>query len=367
MDQMAREIAEGPDAVVATLLGCEAIRGRLDEVLAARRRVVVVATGASLAMARAAAPAWRRGLPQGVGLVIRQSTETALGGVDGWSFEASDLVVAVSQSGTSPETLAAADCARDAGVPVVAVTAHAESQLAERAVILVALRSGEERDASTKSALATLAALLALAGAIPTDEQYLGALDARLRSVVEDRSALDPAGRVMADARRSWFLAFGTGLGIAEAAQLLWHEKVARPATAATPSEFRHGLIEAFGPSDAVVLIDVDAAEPRRGAYLDRLRDEVSALRGAFVDVVPDLVQPPGSGRRNAISIDAPDDGAAALEATLRIQQLAHATAVLAGTYRDGFAVLRRTVLPASDIFESAGSVDVDPVVGAAD
>ena len=349
---MAREIAEGPDAVVATLIGCEVIRARFADALASRRRVVVIATGASLAMSRAAAPAWRRGLPHGVELAIRQSTEAAIGGLDGRSFEASDVVVAVSQSGTSPETVAAAHAALAAGALVVAITAHAESPLAKRAGIVVSLRSGEERDAATKSALATLAALLSLAGALPSDEGDVPLLGARLRSVARDESAVDPAGRILADARRVWFLGFGAGVGLSEAGQLLWHEKVGRIATAATPSEFRHGLTEAFGAEDAVVLIDVDAAEPRRGAYLDRLREEVTALGGALVEVAPARAQPRNDVQRRVISIEAPDDVAGALEATMRIQQLIHVTAMLAGSYRDGFTVLRHTVRPASDIFD---------------
>jgi hypothetical protein len=38
--------------------------------------------------------------------------------------------------------------------------------------------------------------------------------------------------------------------------------------------------------------------------------------------------------------------------ALLRIQQLAHETALAAGTYRDGFAVLRRIVVAADELFE---------------
>jgi fructoselysine-6-P-deglycase FrlB-like protein len=350
---MASEIAEGPEAVVATLAGCQPIHGPFADELASRHRIVLVATGASLAMSHAAAPAWRRHLPKKVELVVRQSTEAALGGIDGWSFEPTDLAVAVSQSGTSPETLAAARDARAAGAAVAAVTAHQESPLAEVATIPVSLACGEESDASTKSALSTLAALLALAGALPRGNEEAWRLGERLREVVRDDAAIAPAARILTGARRTWFLGFGTDLGIAEAAQLLWHEKVIRSATAATPSEFRHGLVEAFGPEDAVVLIDVDRPDARRSAYLDRVREEVSALGGTLNDVISSPTGATAQGSRTVIAIDAPDAGSAALEAMLRVQQLAHATALLAGTYRDGFAVLRRTVLPAKDLFRA--------------
>lgn len=340
-DQMAREIAEGPEAVAATLAELDGRRAEVARMLAAAGRIVVVATGASLAMSRAAAPAWRRALPTGVDLVVRQSTEAAIGGpdgaIDGFDLRASDVVVAVSQSGTSPETLAAARQGRGAGARVLAITAYEESQLAALASLVVRLRSGQERDASTKSALATLAALLSLAEALPAGPEAVEGLVDRLRTAAGDESAVAPDARLLAAARHAWFLGFGSALGIAEAGALLWHEKVIRAATAATPSEFRHGLIEAAGPDDAVVLIDVDAPDDARAAYLARLRDELAALRVAVVE----------------LGIGVPEAAGAALEALLRLQQLAHATAVAAGTYRDGFAVLRATVLPASDIFEA--------------
>lgn len=351
-DQMAREIAEGPDAVVATLVGCQPIHRPFTDALASQRRVVVVATGASLAMSHAAAPLWRRHLPAGVELVVRQSTEAAFGGLDGWTFEASDLVIAVSQSGASPETLAAARDARAAGSTVAVVTAHPDSPLAEVASLPVALACGEERDASTKSALATLAALFSLAGALPRGNEDLRRLGERLREVARDEAGIAPAAHLLARARRTWFLGFGTGLGLAEAAQLLWHEKVIRSAAAATPSEFRHGLVEAFGGDGVAVLIDVDAPDPRRAAYLDRAREEVMALGGIVVDVTSTPQPEVADQRPTVIPIESRDPGAAALEAMLRIQQLAHATAVIAGSYRDGFAVLRHTVLPATDLFE---------------
>jgi fructoselysine-6-P-deglycase FrlB-like protein len=74
-------------------------------------RTVLVGTGASLAVARTAAPSWRkRDREQGRDrvLVIRESTAAVLGDADGDAFLPTDLVVAISQSGSSPETLASA-------------------------------------------------------------------------------------------------------------------------------------------------------------------------------------------------------------------------------------------------------------------
>lgn len=336
-DEMGREIAEGPDAVAATLGELEPLRPRLAPMLADARRIVLAGTGASLAVCHAAAAIWRVQLGAAPELLVRQATDAALGDADGQHVGAGDLVVAISQSGTSPETLAAARLARAAGASIVAVTAHPHSALAATAELVVPISSGEEHGASTKSELATLAALLAIAGLLPADTGGVEALHARLRSVVGGWERVVASGRQLAYARRTWLVGFGTALGIAEAGMLLWHEKVIRPAVAATPSEFRHGQVEAAARGDAVILIDADATDERRAAYLDRLRSELTALEVSMVEVDPE--------RQPGIS------AAPALEALLRVQQLARATALAGGEYRDGFVVLRRTVTAADDLF----------------
>jgi hypothetical protein len=127
---------------------------------------------------------------------------------------------------------------------------------------------------------------------------------------------------------------------------------VIRQAVAATPAEFRHGLVEAAGRGDALILIEVDDPDPRRLAYLARLRDELASLE---VDLV-EIGSGPGAPGRPGVEATPPtlaltaDPGTRILEALLRVQQLGRATALAAGTYRDGFRILRETVRPADEI-----------------
>lgn len=283
-DELGRELAEGPMAVEATLAGLEPIRERLAGKVAAADRVVLVATGASLAAAQAAAPSWRR-VRLTPPVVVRQSTEAALGDLDGFVFARGDLVLAISQSGRSPETRAAAALARAAGATLVAVTAHPAAPLAEGVDLVLPIASGEERGASTKSQVATLAALLAAGGALAVDPGSRSAVRSRLDEVVSSWPEAIVPGQALAAARHVWLLGFGTALGIANGGALLWHEKVIRPATATTPSEFRHGLVEAAMDDDALILIVVGVPDPAVAAYLDRLRAEAEALDLACVEV----------------------------------------------------------------------------------
>jgi glutamine---fructose-6-phosphate transaminase (isomerizing) len=328
---MGRELAEGPAAVERTLANVEAILPELGALIRQSDRLVLLGTGASLAMARAAAPSWRRRLSKPV--VVRQSTESVLSDADGYRFEQDDLVVAISQAGTSPETLAAIRLARSSGAAAIAVTAHPRSPIGSEAPLVLHVASEEESGAATKSELATLAALLAVAGEPGCDAGSRLALSKALAAVVAAWADAAAVGTELAAARRLWFVGFGTSLGIAEAGALLWHEKVIRPAVALTPSEFRHGPIEAAGVGDTVVLVDVDPVDARRAAYLARLAGELVQLGVALVQVE---VEPRGSP----------------VGALLRVQQLARAASLSAGTYRDEFAVLRHVVRAANDLFD---------------
>lgn len=334
-DLMGREIAQGPDAVEVTLAIVEALASQIESMLAPAHRIVLSATGASLAAARIAAPLWRARLAGATEVVVRQSTEAALGDLDGLAFQRSDLVVVISQSGSSPETLAAARQGGHAGASVLALTAHMDSPLAAAAALTVELGSGREEGAATKSELASLAALLAISGVVETDAASRMEIRDGLRAVIATWDEAREPGRVLNAASHAWLVGFGAALGIAEAGILMWHEKVVRPAAAATPSEFRHGLIEAATNRDAVLLIDVASDTTPPSAYLERLRSELQTLGVSVVELRPRASNP----------------GTAVLELLLRIQQLSRAAALAGGTYRDGFAVLRHTVTPANDLF----------------
>jgi glutamine---fructose-6-phosphate transaminase (isomerizing) len=342
-DEMGREIADGPRAAAATLDVVGRLSADWEPMLAAAQRVVLVGTGASLAAARIAAPLWRSVAGAGLTIVTRQSTEAALGDLDGLPIAAADVVIAISQSGASPETLAAARGAVRAGAACMAVTAHPESALAALATLTLALQSGKEHGASTKSELATVAALLALAGALQTDDLSQQLVARRLEALVGEWETVRAQGRLLADAPHTWVLGFGAANGIAQAGLLLWHEKVRRPVVAATPSEFRHGHVEAAGRGDAVIVIDDGADGARTTGYLRRLAAEAERVGARVLSV---------GAAANDRSTRTANGAIRFLEALLRIQQLARATALAAGTYQDGFATLRTVVRPAHDLFD---------------
>ena len=114
---------------------------------------------------------------------------------------------------------------------------------------------------------------------------------------------------------------------------------------ATTPSEFRHGLVEASGARDAVVLLEVDVPDDRRTAYVARLRRELATLGVPVVEFAPPASDGPSRSAPNGS-----EPAIRALETLLWLQHVARAAALTAGTYRDGFEILRRVVLPADDL-----------------
>jgi glucosamine--fructose-6-phosphate aminotransferase (isomerizing) len=353
-DEMGRDLAGSAEAVEATLAEVVRLRPELDGLLETRSGAVLVGTGMSLAVAEAAAPAWlasRRIAGGEASLLVRESTSAVLGAADGRVWRPDELVVMVSKSGASPETVAAARDARTAGCAVVAVTADAGSPLASLATLVVPTPTGEEGGAGTRSAAAALAALHAIPVAGWAEAAVAAEVAARIRAAIYSWPAIAPIGLSLAKAAHTWVVGFGPGAGLAQAAGILWHEKVRRPAVALSVSEFRHGPIEAVQPGDAVIVIDPDLPHAGRARYLEMLRIELDRLGATCVWVSP---TPP----HGVIGIELAPGGptvspilpspAMALEALLRLQQLARSTAHAAGTYRDGFKVLRTIVQPAT-------------------
>ncbi len=366
-DEMGRELAEGPAAVEGTLAEARRLAPDLAAAWEAAGRIVLLGTGASLAMSRAAEPVLRvaaardRARP----VLVRESSHAVLGAPDGEELRPDDLAIAVSQSGASPETVAAAHAARSAGARILAVTADGSSALASTADLVLVTPSGHEEGAATKSELAALAALLALAGALPTHPAAVAGLRGALEALVADTGGALPAGGVLGRARRAWIVGFGTGLGLAIATATLLHEKALLAAIATTPSEFRHGPIEVATSDDVVVLVETDAPDPRRDAYLGRLAAELGQIGTPLVvtgamDVPPMAIALPAPaptatrprsgvpppGRAGVAGGPAPD-AAILLTTLLRLQQAARVAAHARGTYRDGFRILRDIVLAA--------------------
>src|SRR5579862_5110448 len=90
---------------------------------------------------------------------------------------ADTVMLAISQSGASPDLLATVSSARAAGAWIVALVNEEASALAQLADDLIPLRAGAERSvAATKSYIASLAAIVQLVAHWASDASLVAAL-----------------------------------------------------------------------------------------------------------------------------------------------------------------------------------------------
>jgi glutamine---fructose-6-phosphate transaminase (isomerizing) len=194
---------------------------------------------------------------------------------------AGTVLIAISQSGASPDLLAAVGNAKAAGALVIALVNVADSPLAQLADHVIPLCAGPERSvAATKSYIASLAAIIHLVAVWSQDP---GLLDALVRTPAELERAwnLDwrPALRPLRAAHDLYVVGRGLGLGIAQEAALKLKETCGLHAEALSAAELRHGpmaLVKVGFP----VLIFAQNDETRAG--IEALATEIAA-RGAQV------------------------------------------------------------------------------------
>ena len=174
------------------------------------------------------------------------------------------VVLAVSQSGGSPDIVAAAEAARAGGATVIALTNTPDSALARAAEITIDLCAGTENSvAATKSFVASVVAGLMLIARWSGDSA-LGASLPGLPQVLAnaiscDWSALDEA---LARQPSLYVLGRGPGMAIASEVALKFKETCSIQAEAYSSAEVAHGpraLVTAGYP--VLALAARDAAE----------------------------------------------------------------------------------------------------------
>jgi glutamine---fructose-6-phosphate transaminase (isomerizing) len=163
------------------------------------------------------------------------------------------VMLAISQSGASPDLLATVASAKGAGAVIVAMVNVESSPLAQAADYTIPLCAGTERSvAATKSYIAALSAIIHLVAFWSQDEELLDAL-AQAPAQLERAWQLDwrPALELLRPARDLYVVGRGLGLGVAQEAALKLKETCGLHAEALSAAELRHGpmaLVQAGFP-----------------------------------------------------------------------------------------------------------------------
>ena len=292
---MLKEIHEQPDAVADTISDrtpgdhVELADTELtDELLAGVRRIVIVACGTSYhagLVGRYAIEQWAR-LPVEMDIASEYRYRNPVVGPD-------DLVIGISQSGETADTLAAMRLAREAGATVLAVTNVMGSQATRDADAVLFTRAGLEIGvAATKTFVSQVATmyllglkLAAVRKTLPDDEiaHLISELKQLPHLMTELLERVDEPVRKISehwkDAEFFLYLGRHVGLPVALEGALKLKEISYIPTDAYAAGEMKHGPIALLDQSTPVVCIATDmpildkvlsnAAEVRaRGAHV---------------------------------------------------------------------------------------------------
>lgn len=270
---MFAEAAEAPDAVRRLLQRRPAL-----EALAAELRRVPPRAAVTLARGSSdnAATVARYAIETRVGR-LTSSLSPSIASVYGAMPDlAGALVLAVSQSGRSPDLVTSAEQARARGARVVTLVNDEASPLAELGAPCLPLCAGPERSvAATKSFIASVASLLLLVAEWAEDGELRTALDL-LPDQLDTAWALDwsPALEPLVDARHLYVVARGPALGIAQEMALKMKETCGLHAEAFSAAEVRHGPMAIVQAGFPVLLLGQD----------DAGRDSVAELAPMFAE-----------------------------------------------------------------------------------
>lgn len=331
--QMAAEMAEQP----AVLRGLVARRDELQALLAAvvparLRGMVLVARGSSDNAAVYGRYVLEHALRIPVALAA-PSLQTRYGiipDLDGF------LVIAVSQSGATPEIVDTMRRLASGGGRTVGITNVAGSPLAEAADATVLLGAGPEHAVpATKTFTAQVAgfALIAeaLAGSDPWPHDAWERAVTAVQAVLDTPEEVDPVARSIADADHVVQLARGFLYGIALEAGLKMTETSGLPVHGYSPADMQHGPIASTTSRTQVLCFSTPGptAEDVAGTAAEL------AARGATISAVaPDQSCVPQAERLIRVPAGVVEQ-LAGLPHVVRAQQLALATARLRGVDAD--------------------------------
>ncbi|PHS21668.1 MAG: iron dicitrate transport regulator FecR [Robiginitomaculum sp.] len=153
------------------------------------------------------------------------------------------LFLAISQSGKSPDILAAALAAKEGGGLVVCLVNETGSPLAQLADIVIPLHAGAERSvAATKTFICSLGALAHLVAVWGQNETLLGGLKT-LPTTLEKTLACDWSAALppLVSANSLFVVGRGLGLGAVQEAALKFKETCGLHAEAFSAAEVKHG------------------------------------------------------------------------------------------------------------------------------
>lgn len=194
------------------------------------------------------------------------------------------LVLAISQSGASPDILAVVDAARRQGAPTVALTNEPDSPLSAAADRTIALSAGPEHAvAATKTYTMSLLAIASLSAALTggaADRAAVAAVPDAIEGVLALEPAMADIARAHATADRTLVIARGYEYATAREWAIKIKELAHVFADPYSAADFAHGPVALVEPGVPLLTI------VRDGPAAPGLMEQLARLRA---DLDPDL------------------------------------------------------------------------------
>ncbi len=293
---MIKEIHEQPQALADTLAGRLTDDGEVDlsevdlpvDLLRRIRRVLIVACGTSYHAGLISSYAMESltGLPVQVDLASEFRYRRPV-------LDDEVLVIAITQSGETLDTLAAMRLVREAGAPVLALTNIMGSQATREADAVLYTRAGLEIGvAATKTHVAQIAALLlftlhlaAVRGTLSRDELQqagleLGEVPALVQDCLVANPQVEEVARRYADEPFFLYLGRHIGYGVALEAALKLKEIAYIPTESYAAGEMKHGPIALLDVGSPVVVVATD------GPVYGKVVSNIEEVRARGADVI---------------------------------------------------------------------------------
>jgi glucosamine--fructose-6-phosphate aminotransferase (isomerizing) len=191
------------------------------------------------------------------------------------------LFIVISQSGRSPDLVAATQSARESGARTVAIVNDLPSPVADAAEFVVPLEAGHEHSvAATKSVIGSMAAGAELIAELADDKALRLALE-RLPERVHRAQALDwsKISDDLANASAVFVASRGLGLSTAREIALKLAEILRLPALGFSAAELQHGPRAALSSRTPVIMLRLmDETAATVDALASELRERRIAL-----------------------------------------------------------------------------------------
>jgi len=293
---MLKEIHEQPEAVAETIAdrlprddGVDLSELELDDVMRDLRRIVIVACGTSYhagLVGRYAIEQWAR-VPVEMDIASEYRYRNPVVG-------AGDLVIGITQSGETADTLAAMRLARERGAKVLAVTNVMGSQATRDADSVLYTRAGPEVSvAATKTFVAQVAAmyllglrLAELRETLPAEQLHalvgeMKSLPAKIEATLEGcEERVREISSLHSEQQFFLYLGRHIGLPVCLEGALKLKEISYVPTDAYAAGEMKHGPIALLDESTPVVCVATDSP------VLDKVLSNVEEVRARGAETI---------------------------------------------------------------------------------